>query len=89
MLRAVKEFQSSNGINPTGNVGEKTLTMINSYSAPKVDNNEPAINKTDEKNEPMINKTEFKGTNKAEVKPEIPPIYKKRTLRQVSFDEEL
>jgi peptidoglycan hydrolase-like protein with peptidoglycan-binding domain len=81
MLKAVKDFQSSNGINPTGNVGEKTLTMINSYSAPKVDNNEPAINKTEVNNEPEI--------NKAEVKPEIPPIYKKRTLRQVSFDEEL
>jgi peptidoglycan hydrolase-like protein with peptidoglycan-binding domain len=29
MLAAIKEFQSSHGINPTGNVGELTLTKIN------------------------------------------------------------
>jgi peptidoglycan hydrolase-like protein with peptidoglycan-binding domain len=87
MLKAVKEFQSSNGINPTGNVGEKTLTMINSYSASEV--NDPVVITKNKGEEPFINKTEVKGTNKAEVKPEIPPIYKKRTLRQVSFDEEL
>jgi peptidoglycan hydrolase-like protein with peptidoglycan-binding domain len=87
MLKAVKEFQSSNGINPTGNVGEKTLTMINSYSASEV--NDPVVITKNKGEEPFINKTEVGGTNKAEVKPEIPPIYKKRTLRQVSFDEEL
>ena len=85
MLKAVKEFQSSNGINPTGNVGEKTLTMINSYSAPKVNNNEPMINKTEVKNEPMINKTELRPTNKAEVK----PIYRRSSRQVLSPDEEL
>jgi peptidoglycan hydrolase-like protein with peptidoglycan-binding domain len=85
MLKAVKEFQSSNGINPTGNVGEKTLTMINSYSAPKVNNNEPMINKTEVKNEPMINKTEVGPTNKAEVK----PIYRRSSRQVLSPDEEL
>lgn len=29
MLAAIKEFQQSHGINPTGNVGEKTLSKIN------------------------------------------------------------
>lgn len=85
MLKAIKEFQSSNGITPTGNVGEKTLTMINSYSAPKVNNNEPMINKTEVKNEPKINKTEVKPTNKAEVK----PIYRRSSRQVLSPDEEL
>ena len=75
MLKAIKEFQSSNGITPTGNVGEKTLTMINSYSAPKVNNN----------NEPKINKTEVKPTNKAEVK----PIYRRSSRQVLSPDDEL
>jgi peptidoglycan hydrolase-like protein with peptidoglycan-binding domain len=85
MLKAIKEFQSSNGINPTGNVGEKTLTIINSYSEPKVNNNEPMINKTEVKNEPKINKTEVKTTNKAEVK----PIYRRSSRQVLSPDEEL
>jgi peptidoglycan hydrolase-like protein with peptidoglycan-binding domain len=85
MLKAIKEFQSSNGITPTGNVGEKTLTMINSYSAPKVNNNEPVINKTGVNNEPVINKTEVKPTNKAEVK----PIYRRSSRQVLSPDEEL
>jgi peptidoglycan hydrolase-like protein with peptidoglycan-binding domain len=85
MLKAIKEFQSSNGINPTGNVGEKTLTIINSYSAPKVNNNEPVINKTGVNNEPVINKTEVKPTNKAEVK----PIYRRSSRQVLSPDEEL
>jgi len=85
MLKAIKEFQSSNGITPTGNVGEKTLTMINSYSAPKVNNNEPMINKTEVKNEPKINKTEVKPTNKAEVK----PIYRRSSRQVLSPDDEL
>jgi peptidoglycan hydrolase-like protein with peptidoglycan-binding domain len=85
MLKAIKEFQSSNGINPTGNVGEKTLTIINSYSAPKVNNNEPMINKTEVKNEPKINKTEVKTTNKAEVK----PIYRRSSRQVLSPDDEL
>jgi len=33
MLAAIKEFQSSHGINPTGNVGELTLTKINPSKA--------------------------------------------------------
>lgn len=33
MLAAIKEFQSSHGINPTGNVGELTLTKINPSQA--------------------------------------------------------
>lgn len=33
MLAAIKEFQSSHGINPTGNVGELTLTKINPIQA--------------------------------------------------------
>ncbi len=85
MLKAIKEFQSSNGITPTGNVGEKTLTMINSYSEPKVNNNEPVINKTEVKNEPVINKTEVKPTNKAEVK----PIYRRSSRQVLSPDDEL
>jgi peptidoglycan hydrolase-like protein with peptidoglycan-binding domain len=85
MLKAIKEFQSSNGITPTGNVGEKTLTMINSYSAPKVNNNEPVINKTGVNNEPVINKTEVKPTNKAEVK----PIYRRSSRQVLSPDDEL
>ncbi len=85
MLKAIKEFQSSNGINPTGNVGEKTLTMINSYSAPKVNNNEPVINKTDVKNEPVINKTDDKSTNK----PQVKPIYRRSSRQVLRPDEEL
>jgi peptidoglycan hydrolase-like protein with peptidoglycan-binding domain len=33
MFAAIKEFQSSHGINPTGNVGELTLTKINPSKA--------------------------------------------------------
>jgi peptidoglycan hydrolase-like protein with peptidoglycan-binding domain len=83
MLRAVKEFQSSNGINPTGNVGEKTLTMINSYSAPEV--NDPVVITKNKGGEPFINKTEVKGTNKAEVK----PIYRRSSRQILSPDDEL
>jgi len=83
MLKAIKEFQSSNGINPTGNVGEKTLTMINSYSAPK-GNNEPVI-RTNKVDEPVIKKPEVKGTNKTEVK----PIYRRSSRQVLNPDEEL
>jgi peptidoglycan hydrolase-like protein with peptidoglycan-binding domain len=78
MLAAVKEFQSSHGINPTGNVGEKTLTQINSYSAPKVE--EPKVNV-----EPKIKEPEVKNTNKAEVK----PIYRRSSRQVLSPDDEL
>ena len=83
MLKAIKEFQSSNGITPTGNVGEKTLTMINSYSAPK-GNNEPVI-RTNKVDEPVIKKPEVKGTNKTEVK----PIYRRSSRQVLNPDEEL
>lgn len=78
MLKAIKEFQSSNGITPTGNVGEKTLTMINSYSAPKVE--EPKVN-----NEPKIKDSEVKSINKAEIK----PIYRRSSRQVLSPDDEL
>jgi murein L,D-transpeptidase YcbB/YkuD len=90
MLAAIKEYQSSHGINPTGAVGEKTLSKINSYvnskvEEPKVNNNEPVINKTDVKNEPKINKPEVKPTNKSQVK----PIYRKSSTQVLSPDEEM
>jgi peptidoglycan hydrolase-like protein with peptidoglycan-binding domain len=90
MFAAIKEYQSSHGINPTGAVGEKTLSKINSYvnpklEEPKVNNNEPVINKTDVKNEPVINKTDVKTTNKSQVK----PIYRKSSTQVLSPDEEM
>jgi peptidoglycan hydrolase-like protein with peptidoglycan-binding domain len=90
MLAAIKEYQSSHGINPTGAVGEKTLSKINSYTnskveEPKVNNNEPVIKKTDVNNEPVINKTDDKSTNKSQVK----PIYRKSSTQVLSPDEEM
>jgi peptidoglycan hydrolase-like protein with peptidoglycan-binding domain len=90
MFAAIKEYQSSHGINPTGAVGEKTLSKINSYvnpklEEPKVNNNEPVINKTDVKNEPVINKTDVKTTNK----PQVKPIYRRSSRQVLSPDEEL
>jgi peptidoglycan hydrolase-like protein with peptidoglycan-binding domain len=90
MLAAIKEYQSSHGINPTGAVGEKTLSKINSYvnpkvEEPKVNNNEPVINKTDVKNELVINKTDDKSTNK----PQVKPIYRRSSRQVLSPDEEL
>jgi peptidoglycan hydrolase-like protein with peptidoglycan-binding domain len=90
MLAAIKEYQSSHGINPTGAVGEKTLSKINSYvnpkvEEPKVNNNEPVINKTDVKNEPKIKQSEVKPTNKSQVK----PIYRKSSTQVLSPDEEM
>ena len=90
MLAAIKEYQSSHGINPTGAVGEKTLSKINSYTnskveEPKVNNNEPVINKTDVKNEPVIKKTDDNSTNKQQVK----PIYSRSSRQVLRPDEEL
>jgi peptidoglycan hydrolase-like protein with peptidoglycan-binding domain len=90
MLAAIKEYQSSHGINPTGAVGEKTLSKINSYTNPKVEepkvnNNEPVINKTDVKNEPKINQSEVKPTNK----PQVKPIYSRSSRQVLRPDEEL
>lgn len=90
MLAAIKEYQSSHGINPTGAVGEKTLSKINSYTnskveEPKVNNNEPVINKTDVKNEPVIKKTDDNSTNK----PQVKPIYRRSSRQVLRPDEEL
>ena len=90
MLAAIKEYQSSHGINPTGAVGEKTLSKINSYTnqkveEPKVNNNEPVINQTDVKNKPKINQSEVKPTNK----PQVKPIYRRSSRQVLSPDDEL
>ena len=90
MLAAIKEYQSSHGINPTGAVGEKTLSKINSYTnskveEPKVNNNEPVINKTDDKNKPVIKKTDDNSTNK----PQVKPIYRRSSRQVLRPDEEL
>jgi len=90
MLAAIKEYQSSHGINPTGAVGEKTLSKINSYTnqkveEPKVNNDEPVINQTNVKNEPKINQSEVKPTNK----PQVNPIYRRSSRQVLRPDEEL
>jgi len=90
MLAAIKEYQSSHGINPTGAVGEKTLSKINSYTnskveEPKVNNDEPGINQTNVKNEPKINQSEVKPTNK----PQVNPIYRRSSRQVLRPDEEL
>jgi peptidoglycan hydrolase-like protein with peptidoglycan-binding domain len=60
----------------------KTPTTV---QEPKVNNNEPVINKTDDKNKPVIKKTDDNSTNK----PQVKPIYRRSSRQVLRPDEEL